>query len=116
MGNLKFETMTCSKPYSWNSPSESGTETFLTPQPGILFVALPFRPNLLSTYYLPSTALCPSQALLFDSLNWNYHCHVTEVEIADGGGGAWLAQREEHATLDLEGCEFEFHLGYRDYC
>jgi len=29
--------------------------------------------------------------------------------------GSWPAQSEEHATLDLGGCEFEPHIQCRDY-
>lgn len=30
-------------------------------------------------------------------------------------GCAWLAQSEEYETLDLQGCEFGPHRGFRDY-
>ena len=38
---------------------------------------------------------------------------ITLVSIKTRNRGAWLS--EKHVTLDLEGHEFELHVGHRDY-
>ena len=40
---------------------------------------------------------------------------MEKFNIKARGWGAGLAQLEEHATLDLVGCEFEPYVGCRNY-